>query len=1335
MGMRHSKKKAEARFAVLRYLLLVTASAVAWALVASLTPKAGASPTASTSTSLPSKDGLAGGPTGAGNQDGSNFAGSLPGDASGSGGVRDNTQSLGREGAQGNAGAAAQGMSSGSNGSSGSSGSNGSNDKIGQQDDQPSGDVNKPVLQAVLADDNRFQQTDGALRMDVVLRVAHDSVDVNCVPLGQLQSQGSAAKGAFKCLQLYYGWNEDSRLRPLYYFNTLGTADATGDALAQAATTWAQSTEQMDDVPHDYFTIRNVKPSDDGSYDYLTVSIQGELIAGDALKITGASILGGNEIRRQLYAVVNHDKNYAADATRDSKSKVCTVDTATVKADVAHATNITENNPVRSYTLNGSGPVSGVGNRKTLGLWRSGQPNWGLNVGNGFAAKDKAGVGENAAVPTAGVAPAKSFYAYWLNSGTKCGNTTSFYYEWFGLKNGNWVPVTTITTHALASFNQRALPNTNILSTDISYNAPNTSEHYLMGDGTNQKSDGRIDFHQAMIDEGLDGYFKLVSWPITTTANSISGCVATGDPNGAWERDVYNPLTNNEQGVTPEMAESHPDQAQFLINLGTTVGTVFDGYEYRGLADVTPSRPAEPVVPAPTDLEAHTPKLVKMLAYNKRIVVIGKDELRADFVLRVGHGDVDPSCQALTTTSPPKGDVTGRCGLRIKDSYYYNTPYEPYDSIGYVNTWRDPSPAANTRANRALATRAWAQNMYDNYTIRDVRSEGKYDYLTISLESDLTYASLATAAEAIDGNPRELRLNAQITGTQGKFKSTDWTSISVQPDGKNYPLNIYYPDNAVGRCIKNGKTSDMCQGPIALPGWDTSPYLWSAGQANWGLTTDYGFPGQTTSTGVAPAKSFFVNWYNGNYHMGGYESVCSKVDKYYFQWVGLSKSGDWVPVQAVTPTAVKARGRANAYMDWTAIATNSPSQLMGTGSAQNKDGSIDFAKAMALQPELSGYFKMVTWPISTVPADGSMTGCATGSTGDVYNPLTSQNAPEGITSQMAAQDPARVEKIIDLGWTLGTAYNQFKFNPTVSNRSKVTITEVNVPHAKKDQGVVSGDSTVTVKGTVSSTESKKSTLTLYKVPKAQGFGASPESAMTDANKVGSVPISTTTSAPVPWEFSIPVGEFLKPENVAVSDVYRFIAVDTQDGLEASKDTPPVVKNVVVDMTAPKIAITSMRHDVISGTLDPRDSNKDMSKSTVVVTWIRKDGGANIVKNATVKPDGEWQVESPVLRKGADVRVDVTDESTNQGKTVEGTLPKYAAAVPNTGSRLMWVALAIVLIVLADVAYRLNKRRRRDTLEMESRQGGRNVSPLRRGSGRHVAKRNRSQHRESNEGKR
>ncbi|RBP99235.1 hypothetical protein CRD59_04985 [Bifidobacterium xylocopae] len=424
------------------------------------------------------------------------------------------------------------------------------------------------------------------------------------------------------------------------------------------------------------------------------------------------------------------------------------------------------------------------------------------------------------------------------------------------------------------------------------------------------------------------------------------------------------------------------------------------------------------------------PQLYQMLAYNDRIDT-QNDELRMDFILRVAHGLVNPECVPEGAISVSGAD---KCGLNILYSYYgVGKRVTQYNHLHYLNTLGE---------NGAGASR-WASNVDGFYTIHTVINSGAYDYLNISMECDIDYPNDASpgsydpgATDFVDtervGGARINQYVYATVGDDGKpWANTDSISFdaaaSLDPErstniAADHPAYVYTP------YCSPGSAYPACNGPMSFIGWDANPALWSGGQANWGLVTDHGFAGRPERAGVAPSKSFFVYWYNPDQDTG---KRCSRNTSFYYQWLG-TKAGKWVPVSSLTPQVQRVDGQkrvvaavpppdANASSSFNEpVRSDKKNYLLAPGpgagkpSAQHADGSIDFKLAKEADG-LDGYFKLVTWPITTNP-DGSITGCDAEPMKDFYNP------DAGISADM---DQHTIAERISMGWTVDTAYYRY----------------------------------------------------------------------------------------------------------------------------------------------------------------------------------------------------------------------------------------------------------------------------------------------------------------------
>ncbi|WEV42073.1 hypothetical protein OZX57_00745 [Bifidobacterium sp. ESL0682] len=315
------------------------------------------------------------------------------------------------------------------------------------------------------------------------------------------------------------------------------------------------------------------------------------------------------------------------------------------------------------------------------------------------------------------------------------------------------------------------------------------------------------------------------------------------------------------------------------------------------------------------------------------------------------------------------------------------------------------------------------------------------------------------------------------------FSNPDYvTNIAAEQPSYMYANDVDTVSLISSTNSANGELPLGNNGPVPFVGWDNMSSLWSGGQANWGLVTDYGFNNpsnssmQLTGSMVAPANSFFVEWYNraqgrtyGTKDAAGNPITmpfpCSQNTSFYYQWFGLD-GHKWEPVTSLTPTVQKVEGQqALSYYDGTKGAYNATNRATSTNkgnlivpnagspeSAQNADGSIDFGKAKKLQPELDGYFKLVTWPITTTPtttnANGpqSFDGClatdppkgnSSMTIRDANNPLYNDadpSKPLGITMDTPDKE---ANAILAKGSTIDTVFAKYSLDrpapPTIDN--------------------------------------------------------------------------------------------------------------------------------------------------------------------------------------------------------------------------------------------------------------------------------------------------------------
>ncbi|WEV76428.1 hypothetical protein [Bifidobacterium sp. ESL0800] len=440
---------------------------------------------------------------------------------------------------------------------------------------------------------------------------------------------------------------------------------------------------------------------------------------------------------------------------------------------------------------------------------------------------------------------------------------------------------------------------------------------------------------------------------------------------------------------------------------------------------------------------SYAPKLFKMLANNQRIDTAA-DEMRVDFVLRVAHNQVNTSANKGVDHLNGQANAVSKGGLRLRFGYGASSTGSR-KAVRYI-----PTIASSNMAGTVGALN-WANNQEEFFTIHNLIASGQYDYLLISVECDIDYPN-SVDTSALGGEKMNQYLWAQIPNASGNWPSDSDERNDVE---SGYQTNVlagnpaYVYDNVCGS--GNNQDGLRCNGPKSFIGWNDTPLLWSGNQANWGLVTDYGLNG--LGIGWAPARSFFVMWYN----RAPASDPCSKNTSFYYQWLGLKGGKDWVPVDDLTPHAERVDGQnalnghdglwfagsstANAAFNARNILNPNAASLVprqGPGGsvspAVNIDGSYDLEKAKTDQG-LDGYFKLVTWPITT-SNDGSMSQCLATTPPnaksvtphDAFNPLEGGHE-QGITDGM---DQAQVDYLVDKGWTIDTAFDKYSLPEPVA---------------------------------------------------------------------------------------------------------------------------------------------------------------------------------------------------------------------------------------------------------------------------------------------------------------
>nr|WP_232345692.1 hypothetical protein [Bifidobacterium sp. W8104] len=454
------------------------------------------------------------------------------------------------------------------------------------------------------------------------------------------------------------------------------------------------------------------------------------------------------------------------------------------------------------------------------------------------------------------------------------------------------------------------------------------------------------------------------------------------------------------------------------------------------------------------------PLLYRMLGYNNKIDSY-QDELRMDFILRVKHNEFDPSCADATSGA----DTKGNCNLAFVYQYKGSDDTSFYRRIKYLNTIASASSSDQPWS----GAYKWAQNQDEYFTVHTIINSGLYDYLTISIEGDLALKNSADASYYQPGGANEPVNIYAVVGKQDDAlsclrPSNSWSWSSGIDNCRNFDPDtmINAPDrvsNITSTLAANDKNFTLymqeclgtgadlqCSGPYSWVGWNSNPNLYGGNQANWGMVTDYGFPDYKsnatgpiagTDPGTAPARSFFVYWLNvRGSTKANPDGICSETNSYYYQWVAL-KDSEWVPVDELTPEPVLVTGQQpspNTATTTTSKAAqvskysafnlpkqpDNPNEMFATDKngqpmpAQKADGGIDFKEAKEKQ-DLDGYFKMVTWPVTT-NRDGSA--CTVSP--EVYNPKSA-----GLVGINDGMSTVEKDTNISAGWTINSAFYKY----------------------------------------------------------------------------------------------------------------------------------------------------------------------------------------------------------------------------------------------------------------------------------------------------------------------
>ncbi|WEV53004.1 hypothetical protein [Bifidobacterium sp. ESL0704] len=952
----------------------------------------------------------------------------------------------------------------------------------------------QPVSSRMLNYVSRIEVPGGALRMDFVLRVPRGSIEL-----------AADAENLDLHMKFSPTGKSGDAVSNLTYVPLTKTQNS-----KKGTTVWAETTNDQN-----VYTIHSVTPVrtdadviSDPIYDDVSISVKAKL--NYSAQDVNANAVGGTQEPLYVYAVQGNDPGQpnvesmeaahafnvsAGDPVRLYSSAACDdADQACNGPRLATGTD----GFVKPWwdPLNNNKTGWKGNNGETSKKVRGQSANWGLDLREGFSAADT-GYGDDA---DEGYAPMSVFNIGWKNpalpkdhdpngngSSTShpCSQVSGYWFQWVGLdKKGNWQPVTSLTPHAqYRSQVPMGSPTDGELGQYSAYNNKQMGSKkignntYYTGDfrggtwtegrtDTNRESSaqheyGKIDFAEVRQKQpDLNGYFKLVTWPVSSTPDSTKdGASCSASANTTADQDILNPLgyTRDTSNKTLGLVENmNQKDAQTLLDKGWSVDSAFYGYDtvkdaptldspsngtqvydtyapklegharpgaslevyrisgesgnfsapgddekngnwgtkiqdqqvlegdnknpytqgvdvkadehgnwsmtdtkllvgtysyrvreslpgHRNNTKYTDFSQVKSIKVVPVD---HSPQLFKMLNYNSRMDTL-QDKLRMDFMLRVGHGDVD----VLQDENANRDGSSNTNQHQNNISVIYD-----YRGDGSEMRMAKYSPALSEGANHRWAN-AWDND--DRFAITAYKTSGAYDYLTVSIKADLAYKDdpddgtlggipwTQHVYVTVDKDPssisslRGMSSKDRLTYLKGKAKAygTNTIDIANTPDADDYlaagegneanaekehaDANVYGYDAC-------GNTSG-CAGPRLAYGPLTRdpvksgnyPQTWTNGSSNWGVSLDNGFnsaPEGQKSPGTAPANTFWNMWYDPAYdkandpygfnlsgdwyaNNGKLQHKCAQVSGYYFQWLGLNTENKWVPVADLTPTA------------------------------------------------------------------------------------------------------------------------------------------------------------------------------------------------------------------------------------------------------------------------------------------------------------------------------------------------------------------------------------------------------------------------------------------------
>lgn len=397
-----------------------------------------------------------------------------------------------------------------------------------------------------------------------------------------------------------------------------------------------------------------------------------------------------------------------------------------------------------------------------------------------------------------------------------------------------------------------------------------------------------------------------------------------------------------------------------------------------GAGSVTMDLSLRPVSAAAAELDA--PAVFKVQAFYDRIDD-DVDELRADFVLRVPHGFVNPETGALQSVD----------GLQLRIGYDYSNTARL--SLRYINTMGDGAAGADR----------WARNMDEYFTVHSVIPSGKNDYLVISVEGNMDIPTFSTANNVPGGKYTEMNWYfSYLAGAPST--STTWISSARTVEATGY--YAYY--GGLG-------TATAITGPQLKIQWDSIYGLWSSRQANWGQVLDYGLNGN--APGVLPSNSIPIDLVNNATRNTAPERGAPGTvsDSFWYAWVhedgSLVESVNTGPIHVTGVPPRSARNSATSLVSKNIAASGTTPSLgwsqeqadQGLTDRVAPNGATDFSDAGG-----NGYYRILVWPEARDPLTPEQSGTS---------PVRSYTADELFDVEGRLTEAADAEK-----WTAGSAY-------------------------------------------------------------------------------------------------------------------------------------------------------------------------------------------------------------------------------------------------------------------------------------------------------------------------